>query len=218
MKKLGIVALAIFGYMTWHYLYSPTPKVISLHIGQSFHEVVNSSSFKVMDASTIPDESTDGSGATWITQPAVIVHFNDPQYEFTLPPTTFVAIDYRNYRVSTIATTPMLKKLPFDEAFVIAESLQRQFQAKGWQPENGTGWLDFGEKEVLHKNLRQWVTTYRNHVELVAPRKYSIIFRFYCSERCDSRIGLDRYLVDVGIGQDYSYSIEKRKHRNENRP
>lgn len=183
MNKLYVLAIPACGYMLWAYFYSPTPTVISLRIGQSFHEVVNNSSFKVMEASNIPDESTEGNGATWITRPAVIVHFNDPQYQFTLPPTTFAAVDYMNYRVSTISTSPMLKKLPFEDAFAIAESLQRQFQSKGWQPENGTNWLNFGDKEALHEALRRDLPTLRNYMELVAPKKYSIIFRFYCSER-----------------------------------
>jgi hypothetical protein len=191
---------------------------MSLRIGQTFHEVVNGSSFAVMNSSNIPDGSTNGDGATWITQPAVIIHFNDPQYAFTLPPTTFAAVDYMNYRVSTIATSPMLKKLSFNQAYAIADSLQRQFQRGGWQPENDTKWLELDDKAALHEKLSQNNPAYRNYVELVAPQKYSIIFRFYCSERCDSRIGLDRYLIDVGVGRDFSYEIEQRKRRKAAKP
>jgi hypothetical protein len=218
MKKLCVFAIAICGYITWNYFHSPSPSVISLYIGQSFHEVVNNSSFPVMASSNVPDQETNGNGATWITQPAVIIHFSDPRYEFTLPPTTFAAVDYMNYRVSTISTSPMLKKLSFDAAFAIADSLQRQFQAKGWQPENNTTWLELHDKDALRQHLLHDMPAYRNYVELVAPGKYSIIFRFYCSERCDSRIGLDRYLIDVGIGEDYSYNIEQRQRKKTGAP
>jgi hypothetical protein len=211
MKKLYLLVAGVCGYIAWDYLHTPPPTTISLRIGQTFHEVANTSSFPVVASSNLPDGDNNGSGATWITKPSVIVHFNDPQYEFTLPPTTFAAISYTNYRVSTISTSPMLKKLSFDAAFAIADSLQRQFQTKGWRPENNTTWLDLRDKEALHQHLRRDQPAFRNYVELVAPEKYSIIFRFYCSERCDSRLGLDRYLIDVGVGEDYSYLIEKRK-------
>ncbi|MRW92678.1 hypothetical protein GJ699_22015 [Duganella sp. FT80W] len=213
MKKLAVPVTAALACLAWLIFRPSAPTILSLRVGQTFNEVTNLSSFPVMASSNIPDARSEGNGATWVTTPSVIIQFNDPTYGFTLPPTTFAAVDYMNYRVTTISTSPMLNKLPFDDAFEIAKSLQQQLQDGGWQPENQTTWLDLGDKRKLQQNLRRNDPTYRNYVELVAPQKYSIIFRFYCSERCDSLVGLDRYLIDVGIGKDYGFEIERRNER-----
>jgi hypothetical protein len=160
-----------------------------------------------MASSNIPGASTDGSGATWITEPAVVIHFNDPEHGFTLPPTTFAGISYSDYRVSTIETSPMLKKLSFRETLKLVDSLQRQFQIGGWRPDNDQNWIDVSAsgQEALRALLRKHGHT----IVLRVPRKYSMFFGLHCADRCDSRIGLDRYLVDMSIGRDFYTDIDE---------
>jgi len=112
-KKICI-ALAGVACSVW-YLHEPTPTMIALRIGQPFAEVVRNSSYPIMTESIVPSDQDDGFGATYVTEPSVVLQFNDPKHGFTLPPTTFLAITYMNGVVATVATSPMLKKLPFDQ-------------------------------------------------------------------------------------------------------
>lgn len=205
MKALMMITIAVIGCALWN-LHTPASTLLSVCIDQTFDKVVKESSFPVTAASNIPAEATQGSGATWVTEPAVIIHFSDPQYGFTLPPTSFAGISYMDYKVRTIDTSPMLKKLTFDEVVVIARSLQQQFQTKGWQLDNQSRWLDLRmeNQQSLRRSLRQIGSGYRADIELIAPKKYSMFFRIYCAARCDSQIGLDRYLIDISIGKEYS--------------
>jgi hypothetical protein len=209
VKKLRLMAIATIVYIAWLFFSYPDQTSVSLHIQQPFHEVVRDSTFPVMAASNIPDASTDGSGATWITEPAVVIRFNDPEHGFTLPPTTFAGISYSDYRVSTIDTSPMLKKLSFSDTLDLVESLQRQFQNGGWLPDENQNWIDVSAsgREALHALLREHGHT----IVLRVPRKYAMFFGLHCADRCDSRIGLDRYLVDISIGRDFYADIGDEK-------
>jgi hypothetical protein len=201
MRKRRLVTLALLGSIAWWLCYVPTPTILSLRIGQTFEAVVAASSFPVMTSSNRPADNPTGMGATWVTKPAVIIQFNDPQYGFTTPATTFAAIGYDDNKVRTISTSPMLKMLSFDEAVTVIEFLQKQFQASGWQLDNQTSWFDLSLKnrEVLHHTVRDDNNGQRKIVELVAPKKYSLTLGLYCVDRCDSRFGLDRYLIDIGV-------------------
>ena len=213
MKKRYVVALAAAVYLIWSYFYVPTPTVISVRIGQTFEEVVSGSSFLVMNSSNIPTQDTVGFGATWVKEPAVIIHFNDPLHGFTLPPTTFAAIGYMHNKVDTITTSPMLKKLTFNQAIAELALLQRQFQEGGWQLENETTWYDLTSegREKLYKHVRLESNGFMKTTLLVAPKKYAMTFRLWCAARCDSRIGLDRYLIDIGIGEDINFQVKERE-------
>jgi hypothetical protein len=203
MKKRRIVALTVLGYMAWRCCYAPDPTILSLRIGQPFEEVVAASSFPVMTTSNLPSDHPHGFGATWVTEPAVIIQFNDPQYGFTAPATKFAAIAYDDSRVLSISTSPMLEKLPLNEAIAVIEFLQKQFQAGGWQLGEESSWIDVDMKNrealraSLHKNFEI--------IQLVAPKKYSAIINFYCAENCDSRLGVDLYLIDIGVCKDFGY-------------
>lgn len=213
MTKRSFIALAAMGYVAWFYFYIPTPTVISLRIGQTFEEVVSGSSFPVMVSSNIPTYDTVGFGTTRVKDPAVIIHFNDPRHGFTLPPTTFAAIGYMHNKVDTIATSPMLRKLTFDQAVSELEILQRQFQIGGWQLENKTTWFDLtteGRKK-LYEHVRLESNGFMKTTLLVAPKKYAMTFRLWCAARCDSRIGLDRYLIDIGVGEDIGFQVNERE-------
>src|SRR5476649_241614 len=124
-KKIGI-ALAGIACGAW-YLHEPTPTLIVLRIGQPFAEVVRNSSYPIMTESVVPSDQDDGFGATYVTEPSVVLQFNDPKHGFTLPPTTFLAITYMNGVVATVATSPMLKKLPFDQTVELLARLQDRF-------------------------------------------------------------------------------------------
>jgi hypothetical protein len=87
-----------------------------------------------------------------------------------------------------------------------------------WELDDGTTWFDLtpGGKEALHSSIRLASQGYKKEVSLRAPEKYSMTFRLRCVARCDSRLGLDRYLVDIGIAQDFEFAIQKRKALPEN--
>lgn len=171
------------------------------------------STFPVMTSSDSPIDDPHGFGATFVTKPAVIIKFTDPQYGFTLPATTFAGISYLDGKVSTIRTSPMLSKLPFNQAFAEFALLQRQFQASGWRLDDGTSWVDLTEtgRARLHEDLRRGRNGHVKVLSLVAPEKYSLYLTISCTGRCDSSIGLDRYLIDISVAKDFGYEIEKRK-------
>jgi hypothetical protein len=212
MKKRHFIALALLAGFTW-YSYTPKPTVISVRIGQPFEEVVSGSTFLVRRASNIPTYDEVGFGVTWVKEPAVIIHFNDPKHGFTLPPTTLAAISYLHNKADTIATSPMLNKLSFSQAASQLALLQRQFQAGEWQLELNTDWFDLSPKgrDELHEYLRNPESGYVKTVSLVVPEKYEMTFRIWCVARCDSNLGFDRYLIDIGVGEDIGFEIRERE-------
>ncbi len=214
MKNRRVIFSVLLASGAWAYFHTPEPTVISVRIGQTFTEVARASSFPVISSSNVPDNPL-GSGATWVDKPSVIIHYNDPDHGFTLPETTFAAISYMDGKVDTIATSPMLRKATFSNAMEEIAALQSQFQAGGWQLDNGTSWYDLTPpgRERLHEELKKLSNGHMETKMLVIPQKYSMIFRIWCTERCDSTIGLDRYLIDVGVGKDFGYEIEKREQR-----
>lgn len=159
---LAVLAGVIVVAMWWHYR-APEPTVLSFRIGETFEEVAHNSSYPVMERSNRPadDPGENRFGATWITEPAVIIRFNDPQHGFTLPPTKFAALTYSENKVASLATSPMLEKLPFDEAVAVLENLQNQFRTGGWEPwtVDDSRWFDLTpeshEQTVQFKNLTQ---------------------------------------------------------------
>jgi len=116
-------------------------------------------------------------------------------------------------KVDTIATTPMLSKVTFSDATQELASLQRQLQFAGWRLHNDTNWFDLTPHglDQLRTELRNKSTGYVKTMMLRVPEKYAMTFRIYCAARCDSKIGLDRYLIDIGIGEDIAFAIQKRE-------
>jgi len=218
MKKRYLLLTSLCIYGIWSE-FPAVERTLCVRIGQSFDEVAQGSTFPVRASSNIPDNRL-GSGATWVTEPAVVIQYADPKHGFTLPATTFAAISYMDSKVDTIATSPMLRKVSFSEAFETLSNLQRQFQAGGWQLDNDSEWYDLSPpgRQKLHAELRKISNGYVETKELVIPQKYSMIFRIWCAANCDSRIGRDRYLIDIGLGHDFGYEIEKREKERELTP
>lgn len=197
----GIAAVAVW----WHYR-TPEPTLLSFRVGQSFEEVVKNSTYPVMERSNLPveDPSGDKFGATWVTEPAVVIHFNDPKHGFTLPPTKFAALSFDHNVAATLSTSPMLDTLPFNEAVAVLENLQNQFKAGGWKPWEGddSKWFDLTPEGKRRLYDRMFEPGYSQSAELRVPKKYSITFRFKCAEGCWTREPPYRFLVDVGVGHD----------------
>lgn len=212
MKRIaGVMLIGLSVCFAWRYFTTPVPTVLSIRIGQAFDEVAKDSSYPVLASSDSPHSDRHGIGVTWVTKPAVIIKFTDPRYGFTLPPTTFGAVMYVDKKVSTVRTSASLKKLTFADAASVLENLQGQLQHGGWQLDDQTTWFDFSRqgKKALHDDVRSIKTGYMKFLSLVAPEKYSVYLTIYCAADCDSAIGLDRYLVDVGIGEDFSFNIKQ---------
>lgn len=199
---LGAVLAAAFAL--WDYQRVPEATILSLRIGQTFEEVVAASTFPVLKESNLPSDDPAGFGSTWVTKPAVIIKFNDPKHGFVLPPTKFAGVSYDANRVLSIETSPMLKKLPFDEAVDIMANLQEQFKAGGWQPWPGDGskWFDFSPegRKRFHRDMLG--PGWGKDITLVVPGKYSLMFRIKCLDGCEEHSEPYLFLIDLSIGSD----------------
>lgn len=185
---------------------APVPTLLSVRIGQSFEEVVNASTYPVLRRSAIPRADTDMAGATFVTEPAVILCFDDPQHGFVLPPTKFAVVGYGHSVVDTISTSPMLDKLPFDRAVAILEDLQNQLKAGGWEPRSigaASKWFDLTPEGKKRLYRQMFEPGYSQTAELRVPKKYGMTFRLKCTDGCWAG---ERppylFLVDVGVGMD----------------
>jgi hypothetical protein len=209
LALLVVVVAAAFGL--WSQLRIPEPTILSLRVGQTFEEVVAASSFPVLKESNLPADDPTGFGSTWVTRPAVIIKFDDPQHGFVLPPTKFAGVSYDANRVLSIETSPMLEKVPFEQAVDIMAKLQEQFKAGGWQPWPGDGseWFDFspeGRKRLYRTVLGPG---WGKDITLVVPGKYSLMFRIKCLDGCEEHAEPYLFLIDLSIGSDiYSGSEE----------
>lgn len=200
-RRSLVLAGAALG--VWWYLRVPEPTILSFRIGQPFEEVVANSSYPVMERSNDPRE-TWGSGDTFVTEPAVILRFNDPQHGFTLPPTRFAMLSYMDNRARTVATSPMLGPMPFDDTVAVLEDLQIQFKTAGWVPWEGdeSSWFDFTPEGKRRLHQRMFENGYAESNELRVPTKYAMTFRIKCTEGCATREPPYRFLIDVGVGRD----------------
>lgn len=189
--------------LVWWRSHTPEPTILSFRPGQSFESIVKDSSFPVLERSNLPDAET-GWGATWVTEPAVVIRFNDSEHGFTLPPTKFAALMYQRNVGATLATSPMLDELPFDEAVMILENLQNQFKAGGWQPwvVDDSTWFDLAPEGRKRLYARMFEPGYAQEATLRIPNLYGMVFRFKCTQGCWTREPPYRFLIDVGVGRD----------------
>jgi hypothetical protein len=197
--SVGVVALVAAAVWAKHVSSVPTT-TLSLRIGETYDEVVKGSTFPVVRNSDPPDEKPNYDGSTWISKPAVVIVFNDPEHSFTLPPTKFAGIGYENRRVVTITTSPMLDPLPFDEAIALLNRLQADFKRARWHPTQTSAdgppdWFDTRSPEGI-KELRVGGSR-----ELSATERYRMDFNFKCWEECRPEPSAKSlYLIDVSIG------------------
>lgn len=197
---LATVVVAI----AWWLMHSPQPTVLSFRVTQTFEEVVRNSTYPVIENSVVPTHTYQQSGETFVEGATVILRFDDPKHGFTLPPTNFAMIGYDRNHVSTMATSPMLEKVPFDEAVEILENLQNQFKAGGWEPweVDGSTWFDLSPEGKKRLYLRMFEPGYMQTASLRVPTKYGMTFRLKCAEGCWTREPPYKFLVDVGVGRD----------------
>jgi hypothetical protein len=200
-------AAAIFGAGIWQRLatLAVRPTMLSFRVGQSFEEVVKTSTYPVMQRSNPPSDTPDLTGDTFVTEPAVALCFNDPQYGFILPPTKFAFVGYLHNVVVSVSTSPMLDKLSFDQAIAVLENLQNQFKAGGWEPwtVDGSVWFDLAPEGKKRLYQRMFEPGYSQSAELRVPKKYGMTFRLKCTDGCwpDEKPPY-LFLIDVGVGYD----------------
>lgn len=204
--RFRLLLIGAVGTGLWWNYRTPEPTILSFRLGQTFEEVVQNSTYPVMKRSNLPadDPSKDQFGATWVTEPAVIVRFTDPVHGFTLPPTKFAALTYEHNVASILSTSPMLDKLPFDKAVAVLEDLQNQFKAGGWTPykDDGSRWFDLTPEGKKRLHAAMFEPPFREHYTLRVPKKYAMTFRFKCAEGCWTREPPYLFLIDVSISTD----------------
>jgi hypothetical protein len=204
-RRLAVLAGVIAVAAWWHYR-RPEPTVLSFLVGQTFEEVVKNSTYPVVARSNLPADAPgkDGFGATWVTEPAVIIRFTDPKHGFTLPPTKFAALTFQENVAVTLTTSPMLEKLPFDKAVAVLENLQNQFKAGGWAPwkDDGSTWFDLTPEGKKRLYARMFEPAHKQTAILRVPKKYSMTFRLWCAEGCWTREPPYKFLIDIGVGDD----------------
>lgn len=203
-QRLAIIFAGIILVSIWSHFRKPEPSILSFRPGQAFEDVVKHSTYPVLTQSNLPSESESGWGATWVTEPAVIVRLNDSEHGFTLPPTKFAALSYQQNVAATLATSPMLDELPFDEALVILENLQNQFKAGGWKPweVDDSTWFDLTPEGKKRLYARMFEPGYAQEATLRILKLYGMVFRLKCTEGCWTREPPYRFLIDVGVGSD----------------
>lgn len=198
----GVAAVTI-----WWYPRTPEPTVLAFRLGQTFEQVVRNSTYPALERSNRPaeDQGDHKFGAIWVTEPAVIIRFTDPKHGFTLPPTKFAGLAFSQNQAVSLATSPMLDPLPFDEAVAILENLQNQFKAGGWEPweENDSTWFDLTPEGKKSLYARMFEPGYMMWNDLRVPKMYSMIFRLKCSEGCWTREPPYLFLIDIGLGDDF---------------
>jgi hypothetical protein len=202
-----VVAVSVFAVGVWQHSPAPaaSPTILSFRVGQSFEEVVKASTYPVVQRSILPSETADLAGDTFVTEPAVILCFNDPQHGFALPPTKFAMVGYTHNVVATVSTSPMLDKLSFDQAVAILENLQNQFKAGGWEPwtVDGSAWFDLTPEGKKRLYQRMFEPGYSQSAELRIPKKYEMTFRLKCTDGCwPGEQAPYQFLIDIGVGGD----------------
>lgn len=203
-RSFFLFGIFVLAWAWWPRTQPPT--TLSFQIGATIEEVASDSTYPVFARSNHPkdDPGETKAGATWVTEPAVIIRFNDPRHGFTLPPTKFAVLTYMDGRAETLATSPMLDSLSFDETVLVLANLQKQFKAGGWEPweVDQSNWFDLtpaGKKQLYQ---RMFQPGYAETAILRIPDKYSMIFRLKCIEGCWTKQPPYRFLIDIGLSDD----------------
>jgi hypothetical protein len=185
---------------------TPEPTILAFRLGQTFEQVVRNSTYPALERSNRPADDPGGGkfGAIWVTEPSVIIRFTDPKHGFTLPPTKFAGLAFSENQAISLATSPMLNPLPFDEAIAILENLQNQFKAGGWQPweKDDSVWFDLTPEGKQRLHARMFESGYSQEATLRIPKLYGMIFRLKCSEGCWTKEPPYLFLIDIGLGSD----------------
>jgi len=202
-----IVFAATAAVGVWWQSQAPKPTLLAFRLGETFEQVAGDSSYPVLARSNRPadDPGDNKFGAIWVEEPAVIIRFTDPEHGFTLPPTKFAALTFSENQAVSLATSPMLDPLPFGEAVAILEDLQNQFKAGGWEPwaKNESTWFDLTPEGKKRLYARMFEPGYMEWQDLRVPGLYGMIFRLKCTEGCWTREPPYRFLIDIGLGNDY---------------
>jgi len=204
----------------WWYFRPPKPTILAFRLGQTFEQVVRDSSYPAQSRANRPADDPDKKfGAIWVTEPAVVIRFTDPKHGFTLPPTKFAALTFSENQAVSLATSPMLDPLPFDEAVVILENLQNQFKAGGWEPwtNDDSTWFDLTPEGRKRLYARMFKPGYMETASLRVPRMYGMTFRLKCTEGCWTSEPPYLFLIDIGVGGD-DYGSEPGQWRRWERP
>jgi hypothetical protein len=189
----------------WWLSRTPEPTILAFRLGQTFEQVIQDSSYPALARSNRPADDPDNKfGAIWVTEPAVIIRFTDRKHGFTLPPTKFAALTFSENQAVSLATSPMLDPLPFDDAVAILENLQNQFKAGGWEPweKDDSTWFDLTSEGKKRLYARMFEPGYMQTNSLRVPRMYGMTFRLKCTEGCWTREPPYLFLIDIGVGGD----------------
>jgi hypothetical protein len=197
----GVVVVAV-----WWQSRTPEPTILAFRLGQTFEQVVSDSSYPALERSNRPAEDPGDHkfGAIWVTEPAVIIRFTDPKHGFTLPPTKFAALTFSENQAVSLATSPMLDPLPFDDAVAVLENLQNQFKAGGWKPweVDDSTWFDLTPEGRKRLHARMFEPGYMQTASLRIHKMYGMTFRLKCTEGCWTREPPYLFLIDIGVGGD----------------
>lgn len=204
-RRVAVLATVIGAALWWHSR-TPEPTVLAFRLGQTFEQVIRDSSYPALERSNRPAEDPGDHkfGAIWVTEPAVIIRFTDPKHGFTLPPTKFATLAFSENQAVSLATSPMLGPLPFDEAVAILENLQNQFKAGGWEPweQDDSTWFDLTPSGKKRLYARMLEPGYMQTNSLRVPTMYGMTFRLKCTEGCWTREPPYLFLIDIGVGGD----------------
>jgi hypothetical protein len=192
------LAGAAIAYSNW------STDTLRIHIGKTYDETVADSTFGVPAHTVIFPGNPPHPSSAWISTP-VIIHFDDPEYGFTLPVTKFGSIGFDEGKVSNMTTSPMLETLPFDKLVVVLDQLQSQLKNAGWAEWNSetNPWVNTAD-EASRKTLQAELFDHVMVTVLLIPHKYSLALNVKCYARCDERDPKTaKYLIDVSVGKDY---------------
>jgi len=207
MKKVifGILIVTLIFLLIYIFHAPKATDVISAHIGKTYDDVVQDSTFPVKSKTVIYPSEQPEPDSTWISSP-VIVKFDDPQYGFILPPTIFGAVSYNGGKVITITTSPMLETVTFDQLTSLLNSLQEMLKNAGWVlRDNGRNRWFSVSNEADQKALQSLLFSQAESVTLLIPHKYMLVLIAKCYARCSERDpNTARYLIDVSVGMDFS--------------
>lgn len=195
-----LIAASIAALTTASVMIPPKPTVLVVRAYMPYDEVIKRSSYPAQAHGIAPD-SEYGFGTIDVTEPAVIIKYDDPQIGFELPPTKFAAITFGNSVVESISTSPMLETLRFPEAVEVLAQFQERFRTAGWVPWKGNEsvWFDFSPEG--RKNLRAELMRFSQSEQwLIVPSHHvGMIFRIKCVDDCDDKDDA-RFLIDIGVG------------------